>query len=152
MSELKTNKIPTNDQNNVAIDTALGLKSYDTAGRDALTSVTGDIIYNTTEAAPQYYNGSSWISMKTFLDLDVDVLLVAGGGGGASDRGGGGGAGGVFYATAQSLTRNTNYTVTVGAGGNGGAGGGANNGSVGYDSDFASFTSAKGGGYGGSGS
>ena len=36
MSELKTNKISTNDQNNVAIDNALGLKSYDTAGRDAL--------------------------------------------------------------------------------------------------------------------
>jgi len=28
MSELKTNKISTNDQNNVAIDNALGLKSY----------------------------------------------------------------------------------------------------------------------------
>ena len=46
MSELKTNKISTNDQNNVAIDNALGLKSYDTAGRDALTSVAGDTIYN----------------------------------------------------------------------------------------------------------
>ena len=47
MSELKTNKISTNDQNNVAIDNALGLKSYDTTGRDALTSVAGDMIYNT---------------------------------------------------------------------------------------------------------
>jgi hypothetical protein len=38
MSELKTNKISTNDQNNVAIDNALGLKSYTTPQRDALTS------------------------------------------------------------------------------------------------------------------
>ena len=37
MSELKTNKISTNDQNNVAIDNALGLKSYTTTQRDALT-------------------------------------------------------------------------------------------------------------------
>ena len=37
MSELKTNKISTNDQNNVAIDNALGLKSYTTAQMNALT-------------------------------------------------------------------------------------------------------------------
>ena len=46
MSELKTNKIQTNDTNNVAIDNAIGLKSYTTTQRDALTSVAGDIIYN----------------------------------------------------------------------------------------------------------
>ena len=40
MSELKTNKISTNDQNNVAIDNALGLKSY-IKERDALTSSWG---------------------------------------------------------------------------------------------------------------
>ena len=45
MSELKTNKISTNDGNNVAIDNALGLKSYDTTARNALTSVAGDMIY-----------------------------------------------------------------------------------------------------------
>ena len=60
MSELKTNKISTNDQNNVAIDNALGLKSYDTAGRDALTSAAGDMIYNSTTNKPQIYNGSAW--------------------------------------------------------------------------------------------
>ena len=60
MSELKTNKISTNDQNNVAIDNSLGLKSYTTTQRDALTSAAGDIIYNTTEGKPQFYNGSAW--------------------------------------------------------------------------------------------
>ena len=48
MSELKTNKIQTNDTNNVAFDNALQLKSYTTTDRDALTSVAGDIIYNST--------------------------------------------------------------------------------------------------------
>ena len=79
MSELKTNKISTNDQNNVAIDNALGLKSYDTAGRDALTSVAGDMIYNTTDAAPQYYNGSAWNSMKDpafTADFLVELFLL----------------------------------------------------------------------------
>ena len=60
MSELKTNKISTNDQNNVAIDNALGLKSYTTTDRDALTSAAGDMIYNTTDSKVQFYNGSSW--------------------------------------------------------------------------------------------
>ena len=44
MSELKTNKISTNDQNNVAIDNALGLKSYTEAQRDALTASAGDVV------------------------------------------------------------------------------------------------------------
>ena len=45
MSELKSNKIATNDANNVAIDNALKLKSYTTTQRNALTSVAGDVIY-----------------------------------------------------------------------------------------------------------
>ena len=45
MSELKTNKISTNDQNNVAIDDALGLKSYTTTQRDALTSVLEELTH-----------------------------------------------------------------------------------------------------------
>ena len=60
MSELKTNKISTNDTNNVAIDTALGLKSYTTPQMNALTSAAGDIIYNTTDSKVQFYNGSAW--------------------------------------------------------------------------------------------
>jgi hypothetical protein len=118
MSELKTNKISTNDQNNVAIDNALGLKSYDTTARDALTSVAGDMIYNTTEAVPQYYDGSSWTSMKTFLDLDVDALLVAGGDGQLNPAGEGGGANGVTY---TSGSHPAHATANTGGGGGGGA-------------------------------
>src|SRR5210317_1260490 len=108
MSELKTNKISTNDQNNVAIDNALGLKSYDTTARDALTSVAGDIIYNSTDSKPQYYNGSSWenFAPNTFVS---EYLVIAGGGSGgkgqSSNRGGagGGGAGGYVNSYANLL-------------------------------------------------
>ena len=70
MSELKTNKISTNDQNNVAIDNALGLKSYTTAQRDALTSAAGDTIYNTTDSTVQFYNGTTWVSAGAGLTVE----------------------------------------------------------------------------------
>ena len=60
MSELKTNKIATNDANNVAMDNSLNLKSYDTTARNALTSAAGDMIYNSTTSKPQIYTGSAW--------------------------------------------------------------------------------------------
>jgi len=60
MSELKTNKISTNDGNNVAMDCSLNLKSYTTTARNALTSAAGDIIYNETDNKVQFYNGSAW--------------------------------------------------------------------------------------------
>ena len=63
MSELKTNQIATNDGNNVAIDNSLNLKSYTTTQRNALTSAAGDMIYNSTENKPQYFDGSNWKSM-----------------------------------------------------------------------------------------
>ena len=68
MSELKTNKIATNDTNNVAMDNSLKLKSYTTTQRDALTSVAGDIIYNSTTNKVQFYNGSAW------EDTGTDIL------------------------------------------------------------------------------
>ena len=114
MSELKTNKISTNDQNNVAIDNALGLKSYTTAQRDALTSVAGDVIYNTTDATPQFYNGSSWTDLGN-TSITVTYLVAAGGGGGgaryteASAWAGGSGVVIIRYATADA-------TITVGPG------------------------------------
>src|SRR5210317_2612003 len=100
MSELKTNKISTNDQNNVAIDNALGLKSYDTTARDALTSVAGDMIYNTTLGNPQVYTGSTWNDLKAGIEgFEIQYLVVGGGGGGAyrfddaAEAGAGGGGG-----------------------------------------------------------
>ena len=97
MSELKTNKISTNDQNNVAIDNALGLKSYTTTARDALTSVAGDMIYNTTDSKVQVYNGSAWNDLGGVDVVQVEYVVAAGGGGGGNGNtrgGGGGGAGG----------------------------------------------------------
>jgi hypothetical protein len=168
MSELKTNKISTNDQNNVAIDNALGLKSYDTAGRDALTSVAGDMIYNTTDSKVQVYNGSSWADTGVSF-IDMEYLVVAGGGAGGSSslsarQGGGGGAGGYRsnvsgentggnVSTTNAFTtyfiqKGTSYTVTVGGGGAANATGGVAG--QGSDSRFAKIISS-GGGAGGHG-
>ena len=130
MSELKTNKISTNDTNNVAIDTALGLKSYTTTQRNALTSVAGDMIYDTDEAAPYYYNGSAWKVMKDIIPPVVDYLVIAGGGGASSTWGAGSGAGGYISSIGGSggggpalsnitFTSGDSFTVTVGAGGSG---------------------------------
>ena len=131
MSELKTNKISTNDGNNVAIDNALGLKSYTTTQRDALTSAAGDLIYNTTEGKPQFYNGTAWTDFQDTPNLLVNYIVVAGGGGGGGDAGGGGGAGGyrstisgessgggtTAGSTGFWLSTGTNYAVTIGGGG-----------------------------------
>ena len=58
MSRLKVDNIETRSGNNVAMDNPLQLKGYTTAERDALSSAAGDVIYNTTEEAPYYYNGT----------------------------------------------------------------------------------------------
>ena len=92
MSTLETNSIGKYSGDNVSIDDALNLKSYTTTQRDALTSVAGDMIYNTTESKPQFYNGSSWNDLGAAI-FDVDFLVVAGGAAGGVDYGGGGGAG-----------------------------------------------------------
>ena len=135
MSELKTNKIQTNDGNNVAIDNALGLKSYDTTARDALTSVAGDMIYNTTTSKAEYYDGSAWKATGGPDVVSVEYLIVGGGGGGGNGHdagGGGGGAGGLMtnFASDTSgggdstraglyLTKSSNYLISIGAGGTG---------------------------------
>ncbi len=133
MSTLETNAIGKYSTNNVSVDDALNLKSYDTAGRDALTSVAGDMIYNTTTSKVEAYTGSAWTQLGG-LDLkQIDYLIIAGGGGGASTSsygGTGGGAGGYrnSYNSETSggnssaeagyyISTGTNYTITVGAGG-----------------------------------
>ena len=165
MSTLETNSIGKYSGNNVSIDDALNLKSYDTAGRDALTASAGDTIYNSDDNKPQYYDGSNW---KNMVDptIEVDFLVIAGGASGAPQHGGGGGAGG--YRTSygsdtsgrgstaespQTLLSSTNYTVTVGGGGPAftGTGGseGTTYGNEGSNSVFADIISL-GGGSGGS--
>jgi hypothetical protein len=166
MSELKTNKISTNDQNNVAIDNALGLKSYTTAQRDALTGmVAGDVIYNSTEGTIDFYNGSSWNSSSpNTFETPISYLVIAGGGGGGGSRGGNfpgnaGGAGGYRNSygaelsgdsssteTPLGILKGTSYAVSVGAGGAKGTGvDGGLHPTVGSNSSFGTVTSTGGG-------
>ena len=158
MSELKTNKISTNDQNNVAIDNALGLKGYTAAERDALTSVAGDIIYNSDDNKVQVYTGSAWQELGGVDVFEVDFVVVGGGGKSGGGYAGGGGSGGVLSSVDQSggttntpedsayIQKSVNYLVTVGAGSN-------NAYALGSSSEFAYITAAGGGGaIGGNGS
>ena len=161
MSELKTNQIATNDGNNVAIDNSLNLKSYTTTQRDALTSVAGDMIYNSTTNKVQVYNGSSWSDLGTTA-FTTEFVVIAGGGGGGGASGtkkpaGGAGAGGyISSVTGENsgggdsavdkliAVKGTQVTISIGAGG---AGGANNNsmGSKGTKTIFGSITAAGGG-------
>ena len=77
MSELKTNKIATNDANNVAMDNSLNLKSYTTTQRDALSSpVAGDMIYNSDNGAIDFYNGTQWIAGDNTFTFDKEYKYV----------------------------------------------------------------------------
>src|SRR5210317_678534 len=135
MSTLETNSIGKYSGNNVSIDDALQLKSYNTAGRNALTASAGDMIYNSQTGTIDFYNGSAWYatSDSTFI-FDVSYLIIAGGGGGGGNGptgpSGGGGAGGyrnsysIETSGANSSTETpitvvagNSYSVVVGAGG-----------------------------------
>ena len=138
MSTLETNSIGKYNGNNVSVDDALRLKSYTTTQRNALTSVAGDMIFNTTTSKVEYYDGSAWASGTKVAT--VNALTIAGGGGGGGSQynnvsSGGGGAGGYINTynseasggggSAVSSTKvvadgNTAYSVTIGAGGAGG--------------------------------
>ena len=168
MSELKTNKIGTNDTNNVAMDNPLKLKTYTTTQRDALSSPeAGDTIYNSDNGNIDFYNGTEWITGDNTFTFTVSYLVVAGGGGGATAwssanrSGGGGGAGGYRNSyltetsgrgssteTPLSASNNQAYNVTVGAGGTGGSGNYFQDGTNGGDSTFNTVTSTGGGGSG----
>jgi len=167
MSTLETNAIGKYSGNNVSVDDALNLKSYTTAQRDALTSVAGDMIYNTTDSKPQFYNGSSWTDFAPGTFTAEFLVLGAGGGGGggeastSGDQAGGGGAG--RYRTSYgsgnisgglsavesdlTLTKNLAIPVSIGAGGSGGSGS-PNRGSNGSDVYFYNIYSIGGGGGG----
>ena len=128
MSTLETNAIGKYSGNNVSVDDSLNLKSYSTSARNALTSVAGDMIVNSTTNRVQAYNGSSWESLG--LDTSsftIHYLVIAGGGSGGAD-GGGGGAGGYRNSynsetsggggsseTSLTLNKNTNYTLFTNA-------------------------------------
>ena len=80
MSTLETNSIGKYNGNNVSIDDALRLKNYTTTQRDALTSVAGDMIYNTTTSKVEYYDGSAWES--GIAAIQVQYVINGGGGSG----------------------------------------------------------------------
>jgi hypothetical protein len=162
MSELKTNKISTNDQNNVAIDNALGLKSYTTTQRDALTSAAGDMIYNTTTSKAEFYTGSAWVETGGVDAFNLEFLIVAGGGGGGPGGyslvyGGGGGAGGLISSVSGEKSgqntdanlyfaqKSVSYGISIGAGGNGASASVTASGGNGSDTYFGNFTSIGGG-------
>jgi hypothetical protein len=136
----------------------------------ALTGTAPDVESNTTYnfnvTASDGVNTSSraFAVVVNFIspNISVDYLVVAGGGGGGgqytsgTSGTGGGGAGGLrstvtatggggSLETPLSLSRNTNYTVTVGAGGLQGQTGGSAN-TKGNNSVFSSITSTGGGG------
>jgi len=157
MSTLETNAIGKYSTNNVSFDDALNLKSYTTAQRDALTSVAGDMIYNTTDSKPQFYNGSAWTDFQDTPELLVEYIVVAGGGSGGTDAGGGGGAGGYISSVSGEssgggtsagigfwLNTSTAYSVTIGSGA-------APNTARGSNSSFSGITTitSTGGGRGG---
>ena len=139
MSTLETNSIGKYSGNNVSVDDALNLKSYTTTQRDALTSVAGDTIYNTTDSKVQVYTGSAWEDLGG-SSITVDYVVVGAGGGGAldfytSDSNGRGGSGGSGAALLTSYSTDVNsgststtepdfiafpgqsYNVSIGAGG-----------------------------------
>lgn len=87
----------------------------------------GMMRYNTDNATVELYNGltATWNAI-TDATYTAELLLVAGGGGGGAGQsavfggGGGGGGGGVIYVASTTITKNTSYSITIGAGGEGG--------------------------------
>ena len=163
MSRVKVNKIEARSGNNIAFEDPMQLKSYTTTQRDALTSVAGDTIYNTTTSKVEFYDGSAWQEAGGVDAFSIEYLVIAGGGGGrsTSEGGSGGGAGGLLTNVSgsnsgggntanpiQYAITGTNYNLSVGAG--------ASQNSVGTYSEFAGVTCFGGGGghkeNGGSGS
>ena len=76
MSTLETNSIGKYSGNNVSIDDSLNLKSYTTTQRDALTSVAGDVIYNTTDSKVQVYTGSAWEDLGGLDAFALEYLCL----------------------------------------------------------------------------
>jgi hypothetical protein len=99
------------------------------SGTDAQrpTGSNGMIRFNTSSGSVELYNGNTttW-NQITDSTYTAELLLVGGGGGGGGPRnssnggGGGGGGGGVLYVASVTITKNTTYSISIGAGGEGG--------------------------------
>ena len=162
MSTLETNSIGKYNGNNVSIDDALRFKNYNTTERDALTSVAGDIIYNTSTSKIEFYDGSAWQEAGGVDAFNLEFLIVAGGGGGGPGGyqnvyGGGGGAGGLISSVSGEKSgqntdanlyfaqKSVNYGISIGGGGNGASASVTASGQNGSDTYFGNFTSLGGG-------
>ena len=138
MSEIQANSIGKYSGNNISLSDPLKFKSYTTTQRDALSSVAGDVIFNTTTNKLELFSDGAWSQMGGVDAFSLEYLLVAGGGGGASGfnnvggthNGGGGGAGGLLSNVSGDNTgggvsaqpsyfasKSVAYRVRVGAGG-----------------------------------
>ncbi len=83
---------------------------------------------------------------KSFLSLEVDILVVAGGGGANNNRAAGAGAGGLVTSTNKGLDLNSQYTIAIGAGGPSAIGYAGSSSIVGSNSTAFSYTANGGGG------
>ena len=111
--------------------------------------------YSGTSAFTDEGNGNWNLKLKSSgtlnfskLDTKVDVFLVGGGGGGGNTDAGGGGGGYTKTSKGISVTKGSNYTITVGAGGASTSTTGGNGSRGGTTSAFGVSAS---GGYGGKG-
>jgi hypothetical protein len=145
-SAINTIRVDINNNGTYSVGTRVSLYGIRAEGVSPTTKATGGAVYSDST---YYYHvfGASGTFIPT-QSITADVLVIAGGGGGGGWLGGGGGAGGLLGFNSQSLNSGTSYTVTVGSGG---AKSSSNTspGSNGSDSQFASLTLVKGGGYGG---
>ena len=82
MSILKVNEIrPRTTGASVDFTVPVGVKSYTTTERDALSSLSaGELIYNSTTSKLEVYNGSSWDSLTTgSAGASIGLVLALGG-------------------------------------------------------------------------
>jgi len=62
-SAISINTISKNSGTIVQLLDPLGLATYTTTERDALTSVAGDCIYNSTIIKGQFFDGTNWSNL-----------------------------------------------------------------------------------------
>ena len=62
-SEISMNTISKNSGTAILCLDPIGLAVYTTTQRDALTSVAGDCIFNSTQSKTQFFDGTNWSNL-----------------------------------------------------------------------------------------
>ena len=76
MGTIKVNAIEKHDNNQIALNSVLQLKSYTTTQRDALSSPqAGWTIYNSTTNKMNQYTGSAWTEVGGGASLGLVLAL-----------------------------------------------------------------------------